>query len=366
MSENLLINEAQVHGDAPLGYVLQYKLWSQIEAPPSAKFYTACWNFTGNRTEFGHGRFGHRKRIYLAHRVAYEQATGLKLADDQVVRHKCDNPRCVNPLHLEAGTTADNNLDMLSRGRNPKGVTHGMALLTPTQVREIRWLFATAGQVRGAARAIQERFKLSKKVVLDVTSKTTWKSLPDAFETLNPKPAPLTAEELKFRLWINNRGNSRLTPDKIQLIRALKEAGAPAALISAKVGGLAWGAISQICNRKSWVDVPQPAMPEVLTPAEIAEARSAGERCSRSGANHHNARLSPQQVREIRWLYADYAQTHSSSYGAQQALADRYEVTKAMINQVVSRRSWKELPDDFDTLLKPAPLAKPVITRTRQ
>ena len=59
---------------------------------------------------------------FKAHRVSYEMANG-PIPDGLIIRHKCDNPNCVNPKHLESGTQKDNMLDASFRGRiNPKSL----------------------------------------------------------------------------------------------------------------------------------------------------------------------------------------------------------------------------------------------------
>lgn len=54
------------------------------------------------------------RAMYIATNQAWD------LPGSTQVRHKCDNPRCVNIEHLEPGTAKDNAQDMLGRGRNAK------------------------------------------------------------------------------------------------------------------------------------------------------------------------------------------------------------------------------------------------------
>lgn len=79
-----------------------------------------CWLWTGEVTNNGHGRFvlwpGGRRLRLLAHRVAYFLDTGTDPGED-LVRHSCDNPPCVNPAHLSTGRQKDNMGDARARGR---------------------------------------------------------------------------------------------------------------------------------------------------------------------------------------------------------------------------------------------------------
>ena len=83
---------------------------------------TSCIETTGPRTPAGYGRasiaVGPLAYYFVyAHRVAWEQANGQPIPPGMVVRHACDNPPCVNPLHLQLGTHADNVRDTHERGR---------------------------------------------------------------------------------------------------------------------------------------------------------------------------------------------------------------------------------------------------------
>lgn len=63
-------------------------------------------------------------RMVYAHRLAYIIFNGEEIPNGRVVRHKCDQPLCVAPDHLELGTQADNTRDMWERGRARGTVAH--------------------------------------------------------------------------------------------------------------------------------------------------------------------------------------------------------------------------------------------------
>lgn len=76
----------------------------------------ACIEWRGMRTVAGYGMVSGKPRRY-AHRWAYEKFHG-PIAPGLYVLHTCDNPPCINPLHLRVGTHAENMRDMISKGRS--------------------------------------------------------------------------------------------------------------------------------------------------------------------------------------------------------------------------------------------------------
>jgi len=80
-----------------------------------------CWVWLACRNSRGYGRIsegGAGGFIWQAHRFSWVLHFG-NIPEGLVVRHRCDNPPCVNPSHLELGTQAENLQDMYARGRAP-------------------------------------------------------------------------------------------------------------------------------------------------------------------------------------------------------------------------------------------------------
>lgn len=93
---------------------LPERFWAKVQARD-----TGCWEWTAMTVQGGYGRYIHKGRKHLVHRVAHELLIG-PIPDGLLVLHNCDNPPCCNPAHLRAGTAKDNMQDRLERGRNPQ------------------------------------------------------------------------------------------------------------------------------------------------------------------------------------------------------------------------------------------------------
>lgn len=126
-----------------------------------------CWLWTGGHTGAGYGAFSltHDKTI-LAHRYSWILANG-EIPDGLEVLHQCDNPPCINPMHLFLGTQSENMTDMASKGRQPG------KKLTIDQIRAIR-LLRSQGAI---LKRIAKQFGVSIATVSKIAKLEIWRAI---------------------------------------------------------------------------------------------------------------------------------------------------------------------------------------------
>lgn len=98
----------------------EWGIWERLKDTGWSVTDRGCWEWAGTRLPAGYGLITAQKHGYkdaLTHRVSYAHFN-RPIPDGLLVRHKCDNPPCINPEHLELGTYSDNNWDKANRGRD--------------------------------------------------------------------------------------------------------------------------------------------------------------------------------------------------------------------------------------------------------
>lgn len=156
----------------PFPISMEQKFWQNVDKRGPDE----CWIWTGYKSEHGYGKLtsGRRKdgdfKLIRAHRFSYTLKHG-PIPKGVEICHKCDNPSCVNPNHLFAGSHQDNASDMVAKGRQAIGNRLPWAKLTPSDIPRIRQLHSEGI----SRRKIAKQYGVSYATILDVIEGRTWK-----------------------------------------------------------------------------------------------------------------------------------------------------------------------------------------------
>jgi hypothetical protein len=143
------------------------RFWSKVDKSGDCWIWTACRKSSGA----DYGLFYFDGRTQTTHRVVWQLTYG-PIADGLVVRHRCDNPPCVRPDHLDLGSNAMNVMDRLERGRDARGSLHGQSVLTEEAVADIRR--CADGAPRGTQSALARQYGVSEATISRIVLHHGW------------------------------------------------------------------------------------------------------------------------------------------------------------------------------------------------
>ena len=149
---------------------LDHKFWDKVDIGKK----NDCWNWLGAVNDYGYGkvRRGAWRSWLRTHRYAWEEVNG-PVPYGLSVLHRCDNPRCCNPLHLFVGTQQDNVNDMVSKGRAKGGGLSGEhnpnAKLSLESARLIR-----NQRHKASARQLAKQYHVHANLIYMIWSNLIW------------------------------------------------------------------------------------------------------------------------------------------------------------------------------------------------
>ena len=132
---------------------------------------SGCYNWIAAKTNDGYGTFKDHKQ-YRAHRWIYQYLNG-PIPKGLVVRHKCHNPSCVNPEHLELGTQQDNIDDRDKARRTARGEKHPQSILTEQDVILIKKFFKRHNE-RGVGTFLSRWFNVCQASICEIKMGNLW------------------------------------------------------------------------------------------------------------------------------------------------------------------------------------------------
>jgi len=151
--------------------------WQSLVVPIEDRFFdkvgrkteSGCILWAGGTDKDGYGMIWslvENQNVRASH-VSYELMVGP--VGGLHILHRCDNPPCINPVHLFLGTEADNAADREKKRRGIFGETHHKAKLTEANVREIR-----ADYAPGRGGILARRFGVAVNTIHGIVNHKIW------------------------------------------------------------------------------------------------------------------------------------------------------------------------------------------------
>lgn len=114
------------------------RFWSKVDIRGSDD----CWPWLAYKDRAGYGTMKINGKPQYATHILFNIRTGDWVPKGRQINHTCNNPSCLNPIHLRLGSQLSNMRYMMKcgRGNHVKGEQHYRAKLAKREVQKIKRL----------------------------------------------------------------------------------------------------------------------------------------------------------------------------------------------------------------------------------
>lgn len=131
-----------------------------------------CWIWQGKINQHGYGEIMIDRKRRTVHRVSYEFYK-QKINKDLLIRHICNNRRCINPDHLLHGDLLANMRDMVKSGRSCRGERHHNSKFNNNEINMIRKMHKNGE----SQTEIAKKFNVSQPCIGYIVRHDSWKHI---------------------------------------------------------------------------------------------------------------------------------------------------------------------------------------------
>jgi len=149
---------------------LEERFWEKVDKNGP----DGCWIWIVSLNSNGYGQIFVDGKKTEAHIVSWKMYNNKKIPNGCVIHHKCHNPKCVNPNHLQCISKKQHIIIHHKNISKNIGENHPRSKLKAWQVLEIRTKYATK---KYTYKQLATEYNVKYSTIYSIINRKTWKHI---------------------------------------------------------------------------------------------------------------------------------------------------------------------------------------------